>query len=32
MIDEKSLLKDLDNEIRLSVGNNEEVRKALSQN
>ena len=31
MIDEKSLLKDLDNEIRLSIGNNTEVRKALSQ-
>lgn len=31
MIDEERLLCDLDNEIRLSVGNNAEVRKVLSQ-
>ena len=31
MIDEKKLLKDLDSEIRLSIGNNTEVRKVLSQ-
>ena len=31
MIDEKKLLNDLDSEIRLSIGNNTEVRKVLSQ-